>query len=154
MTTLILVTLGVLLAAASAFMMMYFGGDAFSEASDKAEAARLISEGTQVDHAYDLFRAQEGRRPGNGTGVDTAALQDLLDKDYLAEAPVGMASGWEIDHDRGVARSKLGLATDEEAQRICVAARKQLGLPDPENIKRCNDANLSGAEPCCIMTDV
>lgn len=177
MTTIILVIVGVLIAALSALFMIFYGGSAFNSSDDKADAARLVGEGVQIQAAFQAYRAQEDRTPGEGTGVDGAALKDLLCNKYLTHIPTGIeggdqptysetecasptvkssASSWKIDYNYGIARSVVGNAknpdgTNGKAYNICQAARKQLTLAGEP--KRCDDpAGVANIEPCCIMS--
>lgn len=178
MTTIILVSIGVLIAAVAALFVIFYGGDAFNETDSKAEAARLVGEGVQIQAAYQAFRAQEDRMPGKtDTGVDSFAVKDLMCKKYLDRMPKGLnaknsvsysdeecadedlvkADGtpWKIDYRYGIARSIVGIAKDEDgndtkATEICRAARKQMNLEG--NPKRCDAGDISNLEPCCIMS--
>ena len=179
MTTIILVIIGVLIAAASALFMVFYGGDALDQSNQRAEATRLVNEGVQIQSAVQAFRVQEQRMPGlDGTGVDAVALWDLscqtaAHERYLDQIPKGMKeapptfdcsrrptaaagleSPWKIDYNYGIARSVIGEAMvggkETQAYGICRAARKQAGLTgDP---LRCDAAAISKSEPCCIMS--
>jgi hypothetical protein len=173
MTTVILVIIGILIAAASAFFLIFYGGDAYSESEAKAEAARLVNEGVQIEAAFQAFKAQEDRTPGEGDGVDYTAMKDLVCNKYLTQIPQGavggpspsfdcasttipadQSSGWKIDYNYGIARSVIGTALNDDGSpsnsyKICQAARVQRGLTgDP---MRCDNPSIPKREPCCIM---
>lgn len=180
MTTIILVIVGVLIAAAAALFMIFYGGEAYNQSQAKSEAARLVGEGVQIQAAVQAFRAQEDRMPGlDGTGVDSVALWDLScpnenGQKYLNNIPKGVgdappsfdcahrptsatavSSPWKIDYNYGIARSIVGPALDSKGKEtqafaICRAARKQVGLTGDP--KRCDAAGISNIEPCCIMS--
>lgn len=174
MTTIILVAIGVLIAAVAAIMMIFYGGDAFSDSKQRADAARLVQESAQVEYAFDLYTRQEGQMPGLDTAGNPVsglqAINDLKAKKYLSYAPLGMQDAisngtfdgnWAIDYNLGVIRSSLGPATingepNEDALGICREARKQLYLPEPEKVYKCDGSDvvggggLSSREPCCI----
>lgn len=180
MTTIILVIVGVLIAAAAALFMIFYGGDAYSQSESKSEAARLIGEGVQIQAAVQAFRAQEDRMPGlDGTGVDSVALWDLACPNgngdrYLNHIPKGVSanqptmdcstrpnastpidSPWKIDYNYGIARSVIGLAHDEDGKEtkafeICRAARKQMKLSGDP--MQCDTPGIPNNEPCCIMS--
>jgi len=128
--------------------------------SDKAEAARLVGEGVQIQAAVQAFRAQEDRYPGIGAGLDQAAINDLLARKYLTNMPAGIynaegsVQNWQIDYTHGIARATLGSTENVKAMNICRAARKQLSLAgEPQ---RCDGSGSPGGiipdkEPCCIM---
>lgn len=179
MTTIILVSIGVLLAAVAALFMFFYGGDAFNGGDVKADAARLVGEGVQIQAAFQAFRAQEDRTPGTGNGVDARAIKDMLCNDYLTHVPRGLnddqvsytaaecadnnlvkagGSPWKIDYNYGIARSVVGNAygtdgvTPTRAYEICQAARKQLRLPgEPLNCDPA-ESGIDNKEPCCIMS--
>lgn len=177
MTTIILVVIGVLIAALSVFFVVFYGGSAFNSSDDKADAARLVGEGVQIQAAFQAYRAQEDKTPGSGTGVDEKALKDLLCSKYLTHMPTGISGGdqpyyteaecasptvkssssaWKIDYNYGIARSVVGDAknadgSNSKAYGICQAARKQLKFSGEP--KRCDDPNgIDNKEPCCIMS--
>lgn len=180
MTTIILVSIGVLIAAAAALFVIFYGGNAFDESATKAEASRLVSEGAQIEHATTLYYQQEGRLPGMRNGVldDTQALFDLQGKgtpddksdDYLSTVPGGpkltTTAEWTMQYgDDGMIYSRLGLQSDKAAMDVCRQARRQMGFKDQKDgdiaVYKCNgsdypDAKWKGAgtlppdEPCCI----
>ena len=157
MTTILLVILGVLLAAASVLFVIYYGGDAFGGGKIEAEAGRLVSEGAQMEAALELFYRQEGHYP---TSDDPVA--ELMTAGYLSHEPLGtrtsMPDRWKIDYDAGMIRAQLGLTDEEETMDICLKARQQLELPDTGTelgVYKCDGSDspgglLPGREPCCI----
>lgn len=154
MTTTILVTIGILVAAAAALMTVFYGGEAFYNSRVNAEASRLVVEGAQLERAVGAFVAQEGRRPGDGV---TPALmqQELVSKRYLREVPAGARQPWVIDYDNKMIHSDLGAVENEEARKVCLAARRQLDLPNPDRMYRCDGSDYPGGvlpsrESCCI----
>lgn len=178
MTTIILVSIGILLAAVAALFVIFYGGNAFNGGDDKAQAARLVNEGVMIQSAVQAFRAQEDRMPGSGSGVDSKALKELICSKYLTTIPTGIenteqpsytkaecdgnvvktsGSPWKVDYTFGIARSVVGPATDpggetgkSKAMAICTAARKQLNLPG--EVQKCDAGNISSVEPCCVMS--
>ncbi len=62
MTTIILVVLGVLLAAAAALMTFFYGGDALSAGTVRADAATITSHLTQIQSAVQLYELETGLR--------------------------------------------------------------------------------------------
>jgi len=65
MTTIILVTIGILLAAAAALFTIFYGGSAFTGGSDKAQADALHNAGLNVVSAYELYRSTTDSAPGD-----------------------------------------------------------------------------------------
>jgi hypothetical protein len=170
MTTVILLVIGILIAAVAALMMFFYGGNAYDESTAKAEAARLVTEGGQLESAVSLFQIQEGRLPGDGVGLDDKAMQEMISKQYLTHRPVGNkdASGnariWTVDYDMGIIRSTVGPASDKQSVGVCLQARKQLRLPvasTASGVYKCDASDypgspgsLPGREPCCIASNV
>jgi hypothetical protein len=174
MTTIIMVIIGVLIAAAAALFVIFYGGSAFGESDEKSEATRLVNEGVQIEAAFKAFRVQEDRTPGSGNNNTDDPVMDLVCNDYLTSVPAGgnpenvavyncenrtLVSGaapWKIDYNRGIARSIVGSALNEDgsqsrAYSVCQQARQQIGLSGEP--LRCDDQNISNREPCCLMTE-
>lgn len=153
MSNIILVILGVLIAAAAAIMAIFYGGDAFSTYDEEAEAARLVSEGAQVEAAVELFYRNNDRYPDKGD-----AMGELIETKYLSQAPLGTkheTGEWIVDYEEGHIRSTVGSAEDEEVLSVCQTARRQLHMPDWETVYQCDGSDspggkLSSREPCCI----
>lgn len=182
MTTIILVSIGVLIAAAAALMTFFYGGDVFSSGSDKAEAARLVNEGVMIQSAVQAFRVQEQRMPGNDkSGVDAAALWDLSCPNseghrYLTQIPKGMRetppsfncgdrstaestseSPWKIDYTFGIARSIVGEAYENEdvnkpSRAYNICVAARKAIGRTGVPPRCEDLGGDINEPCCIMS--
>ena len=180
MTTIILVAIGVLIAAAAALFVIFYGGDAFSDSAVRAEASRLVSEGSQIEHATTLYYQQEGKLPGlrDGKLDDQMALYDLQGKatpndksdDYLSSVPMGTklttTADWTMKYgDDGMIYSRLGLESDKGAMDVCRQARRSMGFPAGADgsmaVYKCNGADYPDAkwkaaqtlppdEPCCI----
>lgn len=152
MTTIILVIVGVLIAAVAALFIIFYGGDAFDGSTAEAEANTIVSQATQINAAHTIFRVEKGRNPGQADG--SGALAELVEEDYLDSIPrrpfgTEYDSEWKIDYDKGIARTTLGSADDERAQLVCSAARKRAGFEGEP--KSCDDASISGVDPCCVM---
>lgn len=79
MTGIILVLIGVLLAALAALFVVFYGGEAFNSGNTKAAAATIVNMGENVKHASDLYRATKG---SDADGVDA-----LVSQGYLSRAP-------------------------------------------------------------------
>lgn len=176
MTTIILVSIGVLLAAVAALFIYFYGGDAFTQNEIKANAGRLVSEGAQIEAATELYYRQEGEMPGDGTDGEQA-IDDLIEKRYLTHIPIGVksdngAGSWKMEYgDDGMIYSRLGLQVDEASMAVCREARRQLkytdtvpaGQPNAGKLMvyKCdgsdymdaswrNAGTLPNREPCCV----
>lgn len=156
MTTIVLTTIGIILAAASALMVFWYGGSAFDEGKINAQAARLVTEGAQIEKAEGMYRAQEGRR----ASVDNAddPLKALIDRRYLVNRPLGDNGRWVVDYGNGMIRADVGSADDTRALQICRAARRAQRLPEPRTVFKCDGSDypyshpagsLPATEPCC-----
>jgi hypothetical protein len=82
MTTILLTIVGILLAAISALMVFWYGGDAFDRGRAEAIAGTQISHVSQLAHAIRFYELQEERDdlPKN----DGAVVQSLVAARYLA----------------------------------------------------------------------
>ena len=152
MTTMILVIIGILIAAAAALFVIFYGGDAFNDSTAEAEAATIISQSTQINAAFDLYKVEKGKNPGDENG--NGAVQDLIDAEYLDGFPMrnsrnGYDSEWKVDYERGIARTTIGDADDVIADKVCRKARERFNLKgDP---KSCSDPSITSTDPCCVM---
>lgn len=159
MTTIVLTTIGIILAAASALMIVWYGGSAFDQGRINADAARLVVEGSQIERAEGLYRAQEGKR---AYVVNSAnPLQALIDRRYLADKPLGDNGRWIVDYGNRMIRADVGAADDTRALMVCRAARRAQKLPDRDAVFKCDgsdypyphpDGTLPATEPCCNWT--
>lgn len=159
MTTVILVTIGVILAAAAALMTVWYGGGAFDQGHINSDASRLLVEGAQIERAEGLYRAQEGHTADASNVSDP--LQALIDRRYLVRQPSGDNGRWYVDYANHMIRADVGSADDSRALQICRAARRTQKLPDPGTVYHCDASDypyahpagaLPANEPCCTWT--
>lgn len=158
MTKIILTVIGIAMVAVTSLVIIFYGGGALSEGEERAEASRLLNEGANLEHALELYYFAEGGYPASG-GDSSAAVAELVGKEYLSSVPEGMREridgDWAIDYSEGMIKASVGSETDEKAMGICREARRQLSLPDPEKVYLCDGSDspggvLSRIEPCCI----
>jgi len=158
-TTIVLVTIGIILAAVSAMMVFWYGGTAFDNGRINADAARLLTEGSQIERAVGLYRAQEGRTPDIVNKNDPLAA--LVDRRYLADRPSGDNGRWFVDYPSGMIRADVGAVTDTRAVMVCRAARRSQKLFNPAEVYRCDGSDypmphpaggLPAVEPCCVWS--
>ena len=84
MTTIILTMVGILLAAVSALMVLWYGGDTFMSGSQVADANTAVNGIRQITNAIELRHAQEGMPTlADGYGTPDA----LVGSGYLSEIP-------------------------------------------------------------------
>ena len=156
MSNVLIGVIGVILFIGLALAGALFLGGRFSQSQTESEAARLVTEGSQISSAYDLYSVNEGRYPdGAGSGAATpsdAKLDELVAKGYLKDKPAGgkPTSGyqntWYIDETKGAALTLIG--DDSRSADVCKAARRQVGFTD--DVKACNASDIQDNDPCCL----
>lgn len=92
MFQLIVAVISIALVAALAIASIFYGGDAFTKSSTKAQVTTLINQGQQIAGAAALYKTDNGASP---------ATVATLVPNYLAAAPTGTkntdnAVGWEL----------------------------------------------------------
>ena len=160
MSNVLLGVIGVILFIGLALAGALLLGERFTDSKNEAEAARYMSEGAQIAQAYELYRLNEGRYPDapadpdRGLTASDAKIVQLKDTGYLKDIPLGgKPSGsnsqtWYIDETRSAALTYIG--DDTTSKDICINARKQAGMPDPENVLECTADNIANNDPCCL----
>lgn len=129
-----------------------FLGDRFTDSKSDSEAARFMTEGAQISHAYELYGLQEGVYPDGDTS--DAKMSQIVNKGYLKSDPkggrptTGYATSWYIDEEKGAALTFIG--DDKTSQKICIKAREQAAMPNPSEVKQCNASDITHNDPCCI----
>lgn len=132
MFALIVTLISVALVALLALVSVYYIGPAVNEGHDRATISRYLSEGTQIQGALELYRADTGSLP---TGTNDQIKQTLLDNHYLKSWPEGT---WELRNDFAV-RTDLSAAT-------CLEINKKMNV---NVIPSCTDSQYSGRSLCC-----
>jgi len=126
MTGIILVIVGVLLAAAAALFVIFYGGDAYNAGNARAAAATIVNMGENVQHAATLYRMQEGGEP-----VDLAAL---VEASYLSAPPEPGSLGkpsprWRVMRPLG-AEPVNAYVIDDMDEKVCREINRQTGHDD------------------------
>lgn len=132
MTTILFAILGILLAAAAALMVVFYGGDAFEAGTIRAQATTVVSKMQLVGHAARMHEIATGV-PLSAQGYETnlALLKnegwvsrDLNDPVVTVDAE-GYGQG-VVEHVH------LALGSSDEARRVCREIERQAGstLPD------------------------
>lgn len=102
--SIIAIALVVVLAGAS----LYYGGDAFTQGSSKAQAATYVNQAQQIAAAFTLAQVE------GGTVTDVASLVTL---GYMASAPTSPSGdAWVLDLDAGTLTAEV--ANDEVCEKI------------------------------------
>lgn len=127
MTGIVLVIVGILLAAAAALFVVFYGGDAYNAGNARAAAATIVNMGDNVRHAADLYRMQEG-----GEAPDMAAL---VAQKYLVQPPDPGSLGRPLATWRTM-RPAGGGAVDAYVvdgidEKVCREINRQTGGADP-----------------------
>lgn len=137
MTTIILVTIGVLLAALAALMVVFYGGSSFEAGGVKAEAATITSHLSQLQAAVELYEVQTGTRAQPGS---LSYLTPL----YMKSMPQNPAGpGWYYDArmadssqpaltPAGLDLVVAGLPEDVHGTALCTAIARQNGTLGPD----------------------
>jgi len=77
-TTIVLVSIGILLASAAALMTTFYGGDAFRSNDAKAQADTLMNAGTNMRTAANVYMVTKGKLPEHpSTLAATKAIQEM-----------------------------------------------------------------------------
>ncbi len=160
MSNVLLGIIGVIMFLGLALAGALFLGDRFTGSKTEAEAARFLSEGSQISKAYEMYAIQEGAYANGdptkyaGETENKRILAQLKDTGYLKHIPEGgalntanTADAWYIDSTRGAALTLIG--DNDGSKKICMAARKQAGFEgDP---KSCDASDIANNDPCCVM---
>lgn len=126
MTGIILVIVGVLLAAAAALFVIFYGGDAYNAGNARAAAATIVNMGKNVQHAATLYRMQEGGDP-----ADVAAL---VGASYLSAPPAPGSLGkpsprWRLMRPVGT-EPVNAYVIDDMDEKVCREINRQTGHDD------------------------
>lgn len=149
MSNVLIGIIGVILFIGLALAGALFLGGKFSDASNESEAARIISEGAQINRAFEMHRVEQGALPdgaGESGDANERAIAQLQTRGYLKSIPEGASGKWHVSEQGGSVLSLIG--TGEGAGAICATARKQAGFTDEP--KSCSDSSISDGDPCCI----
>lgn len=120
MTTIILSILGIILAAAAATMVVFYGGNAFGDSSIDATANSIQNAGQNVIAASSMYKFDTGELPSE--------VEDLaVDGKYLTEVPSveGFARNYDIEIASRHNRNYLIFPIDDE---VCLKINQNLGL--------------------------
>lgn len=129
MFQLIVAVISIALIAALAIASIFYGGEAFTKSSEKAQVTTLINQAQQISGAISLFQTDNAHRP--------AAVADLA-PDYLATIPVGTKltnisgtpADWEIEGNTVQIQLNLdGVHTDSDTNlgAFCAEVESQGG---------------------------
>lgn len=133
MTTIVLTIVGVLLAAAAALMVMWYGGTSFERGSIRAEAATALGAAVQIADAVKLKETTDGSTfPAQG-------LQTLVAEGYLTSVPA-IPDGIPYLMDETGCAGCVGpkaigvvyaMPKTERVREICAQVRRSAGMLAP-----------------------
>lgn len=86
MFQLIVAVISIALIAALAIASIFYGGDAFTKSSEKANVTTLVNQAQQISGAAALYKTENGVSVAAGI-VDN--VNPLVDEGFLAQAPQG-----------------------------------------------------------------
>ena len=137
MFNLIVVVFSVVLVAALAITSLSFIGPIFGEGSDRAEAAQIINEATQISGAATIARGQG--KPAN-------SLNDLEAAGFLRDVPSDIGD-WRLDEGN--------LVTTPKTESVCRALNIGAGVPDAEegDLPLCSAEAPEGVDYYCCEED-
>tara|TARA_B100001245_G_scaffold236697_1_gene230158 strand:- start:8477 stop:8896 length:420 start_codon:yes stop_codon:yes gene_type:complete len=103
MFSLIISIIAIALAAVLLLTSAFYGGDALTQGTAKAQASAAVNEAQQISAAYELYKAENfGVRPG--------AIADVSGPDSYLKQPI---AGWEFDGAvQPVVAEKQGLSEE------------------------------------------
>jgi Tfp pilus assembly protein PilV len=129
MFSLIITLVAIVLVAVLALATIYYGGSAFRQGGDAAEAARIVNEGQQVRAALTLYDTTKG--------APATSMQALVDAKALQSAP----AGWDV-----IDGYTYRPAT---TQKLCLAVNQKQGV---NLIPTCGDAQYANSSLCCSVS--
>lgn len=102
MFQLIVAVVGIALVVILAIIAIWVGGNAFTTSGEKATFTTYFNQGTQIEAALKLYSANNSGlsmtvAPQSGLSNSQAALQKLINEQYLTSAPEFDEDVWVID---------------------------------------------------------
>lgn len=105
MTTIILTTIGIILAASVAVMTVWYGGQFLADGAIRAKASAVSNAGANVAAAYGTFELRNGRSPASLTTLLDSALGDSI----LSQMPEVAGQG-DVESNWAMLRQNSGLS--------------------------------------------
>lgn len=154
MFNIIIAIIAIALVVIISYATMYYGGDSFNDGKLKAEAARLVNEGSQIASAAMVYRAK-----GGDLSASDFTLNTLVDAEYLKTVPVN----WNPDTDFVI--YPVNSNDDPKAETLCYVANSQAGFhfdgaevagvvpyskDTTKGIPLCSLENINPLVACCI----
>jgi type II secretory pathway pseudopilin PulG len=130
MYSLVITIIAIALVGALAAATVYYGGPILNGYQDRARATQLISEGTQVRGAAELYRSEHN--------MSAQTLGELIDNKYLQNGITSTAWASVVN---GYAQRTTAISDNE-----CTLANRSLGI---EGIPSCDDPKYAKRIVCC-----
>lgn len=129
MFQLIVAVISIALIAALAIASIFYGGDAFTKSSEKANVTTLINQAQQIAGAAALFKTDKGVNVYADlvTPYNVINTSTLVTEGYLANAPTAskIANGdWQIVNGKVV----VELASGTDLTALCVGDGSSKGV--------------------------
>ncbi|GGX51442.1 hypothetical protein [Saccharospirillum salsuginis] len=153
MFALIISILAIILAVALAGVSVYYGGDAFSNGSEEASAATLTNQGSQIEAAMTLYRAENGEAATTANAATLAGVTDtnsnsqtwdevLVAENYLKQVPVSEFDTF-VEESGYVISENVGAAVCDAFEKtvsVATAADLAAAVGNAEGISGCIDS--------------
>lgn len=156
MSQILLGLIGIAVFASLAAASVSWWGPRVRELRVESEAVRYIHERGQLALAMQRFVEDRGSLPdGTLSGADTVA--DLTTSGHLASRPPGGAlrggQHWAGRPAWGAVVAPVA-GDSGYALRVCIEARRRVGMPAPAQVFACDGADAPGGvldarDPCC-----
>lgn len=151
MGTFLIQILGTVLSIGVALFGLGMIGIHLLEVKKDAEVIGYMNQSGQIAEAIQRYARDNGLLP---VAEGREPLDILLESRYMKTMPEGGESGWSLDEESYSLLTPVG-GSKEHALEICVAARRKVGMPQPDKVFKCDgsdapDGVLSVKDPCCL----
>lgn len=146
MFNLITVAFAVVLVLVLAVAGLYYGGEAYTNKTQKTDYAEIVNGSSQIKGAMELYKSRNGQYPGGvaNEALGVSATQELLDRlvqeDYLSGVPSG---DWTIEN----LMIQRGLEDARQCASVNRIAGFNVGLLD-DGCPPCEDAQFRDWPAC------
>lgn len=127
MFQLIVAVISIALVAALAIASIFYGGEAFTKSSEKANVTALVNQAQQISGAYQLYKTDNGAAPADVSALTPAYLASLpTPPKVVGETAPGVNDVWAIAGST-VEIDLKGAAADVDSDTVCAEITKQAG---------------------------
>lgn len=146
MSNVIIGVIGVVLFIVLATASAIFLGQQFTDMHNAGMAAAVVSQAGQIDNAISLYTQQNGQLPD--VSQPSVVLTNLVATGFLKSVPNAGGGNWAMGSS-GESRSVIGPGAN--AAKVCIAARRQMSMPNPGTPLACTNPALTDSDPCCTQ---